>query len=35
MRAILYLAMGRSINAIRDFSTVLTIKPDFVKVRKL
>ena len=35
MRAILYLAMGRTINAIRDYTTVLTLKPDSTKVRLL
>ena len=35
MRAILYLAMGRSINAIRDYSTVLTLKPDHAKVGRM
>ena len=31
MRAILYLAMGRTINAVRDYTTVLTLKPDSTK----
>eukprot|EP00042_Codosiga_hollandica_P058611 m.886329 g.886329 ORF g.886329 m.886329 type:complete len:476 (-) comp59908_c0_seq3:6619-8046(-) len=33
MRAILYLAMGRLQNAVRDLSTVLALKPTLTKVR--